>query len=165
MPGPAPLRKCTEPPFSAGRWPAAWLCAPSTLADLGLKVSHASASTHCRLTAREKLRDGPQRKLGTCCVLTYCTIDLGLASTCCAPEPAPAATSTKKLVQPTTVFSFFAIPRRFFPYATSTCCGIPSLRVTTQAPPSLATGMKGEPIKASYNTSMTFRRCLRAVEM
>ena len=38
-------------------------------------------------------------------------------------------------------------------------------QVTTQAIPSPATGMKGEPVKASYMAAMTFRPCLRTVEM
>jgi hypothetical protein len=39
------------------------------------------------------------------------------------------------------------------------------LIVTTQATPSPATGMKGKPVNASYMASITFRPCLRTVEM
>ncbi len=40
-----------------------------------------------------------------------------------------------------------------------------TIEVTTQSAPSPATGVKGEPVKASYIASMTFRPCLRTVEM
>ena len=47
----------------------------------------------------------------------------------------------------------------------SALAGLVLLGVTTQATRSPATGMKGEPVNASYMASMTFRPCLRTVEM